>query len=139
MAAANHSLEVVEEQSVSTSTSKVVLDIKKIDNIRTLNQLSGKNILGNIIRRYLDEAKEIFETLEQASEQQQWETVRKHAHKLKSGSANLGGVAVAEICGLIERAAKQQQNDCVALVKSLQGAMADFIVELEKLEQESAD
>ena len=134
--AAQVASETFTQPSMDAMSSDVVLDMKKIDNIRTLNQLSGKNILGNIIRRYLDEAKDIFETIETANKEQQWETVRKHAHKLKSGSANLGGVAVAELCGSIERSAKQQ-GGCSDLVKSLQGALVEFTAELEKLEAES--
>lgn len=115
--------------------SELVLDMKKIDNIRTLNQLSGKNILGNIIRRYLDESKLTLAEIKKASSEDDWETLRKHAHKLKSGSANLGGVAVAELCSLIEKAAKEKSLDAEGLVNSLSGAMDEFIVELRKIEQ----
>ena len=134
--AAQVASEILTVPSADSMSTDVVLDMKKIDNIRTLNQLSGKNILGNIIRRYLDEAKDIFGIIKTANEEQQWETVRKHAHKLKSGSANLGGVAVAELCGLIERSAKQQGH-CDHLVQSLQGALTEFTAELEKLEEKS--
>lgn len=115
--------------------SELVLDMKKIENIRTLNQLSGKNILGNIIRRYLDESRSTVKDITQAQAADDWETLRKSAHKLKSGSANLGGVAVAELCALIEKAAKEQSLYAEELVSSLAGAMDEFVAELKKIEQ----
>lgn len=127
------------ETSVQLKLSEVVLDMKKIDNIRTLNQLSGKNILGNIIRRYLDESRSTVNEVVNAQQQQDWESLRKFAHKLKSGSANLGGVAVAELCAMIEKAAKEHSEESLELVNALSCAMDEFIAELKKIEQNSEE
>ncbi len=118
----------------SGSPSELVLDMKKIDNIKTLNQLSGKNILGNIINRYLDESQGTLAEIQRALTQDDWEDLRKSAHKLKSGSANLGGVTVAELCSLIEKAAKQSSVESAELVTSLGSAMDEFINELKKID-----
>ncbi|MFT4929537.1 MAG: CheY-like chemotaxis protein/two-component sensor histidine kinase, partial [Phenylobacterium sp.] len=117
--------------------SDLVLDMKKIDNIRTLNELSGKNILGNIIKRYLDEGRATLTVIKQATSAQQWEELRTHSHKLKSSSANLGGVTVAELCALIEKSAKEQSHACDEYVNSLEHAMGEFIGELEKIQNEA--
>ncbi len=125
--------------STSTSApSEMVLDMKKIDNIKTLNQLSGKNILGNIINRYLDESQGTLAQIQRASSNDDWEELRKSAHKLKSGSANLGGVTVAELCSLIEKSAKAQSVNCAELVTSLGSAMGEFIRELRKIDSGEA-
>lgn len=119
--------------------TELVLDMKKIDNIRTLNQLSGKNILGNIIRRYLDESRGTLNQIIAAQQQDDWEDLRKSAHKLKSGSANLGGVAVSELCSLIEKSAKEKSVNSEALVSSLASAMDEFVLELKKIDQGGAE
>ena len=118
----------------SGTPSELVLDMKKIDNIKTLNQLSGKNILGNIINRYLDESQGTIAEIQRAVTQDDWEDLRRSAHKLKSGSANLGGVTVAELCSLIEKSAKHKSEECAELVTSLGSAMDEFINELKKID-----
>jgi two-component system sensor histidine kinase/response regulator len=119
--------------------SELVLDMKKIDNIRTLNDLSGKNILGNIIRRYLNESQGTLAQIKQASSNDDWEELRRCAHKLKSGSANLGGVTVAELCSLIEKSAKEKSLGSAEFVTSLASAMDEFVNELEKIDAGSGE
>jgi CheY-like chemotaxis protein/HPt (histidine-containing phosphotransfer) domain-containing protein len=128
----------VPSSAESGSPSEMVLDMKKIDNIKTLNQLSGKNILGNIINRYLDESQGTLAQIQRASSKDDWEDLRKSAHKLKSGSANLGGVTVAELCSLIEKSAKEQSVNSAELVTSLGSAMGEFINELRKIDSGEA-
>jgi HPt (histidine-containing phosphotransfer) domain-containing protein len=135
--------EQIQVEQVSTPTasegpSELVLDMKKIDNIKTLNQLSGKNILGNIIRRYLDESQDTLKEIKRASATDEWEELRKCAHKLKSGSANLGGATVAELCSLIEKSAKEKSVNSAELVSSLDTAMVEFINELQKIDPDAA-
>jgi two-component system sensor histidine kinase/response regulator len=123
---------------VPARRSELVLDMKKIDNIKTLNELSGKNILDNIIKRYLNEAQETLNLIKQAVDNERWEELRSNSHKLKSSSANLGGVTVAELCSLIEKSAKEQTNASSEYVSSLEYAMTAFINELKKVEAQIA-
>ncbi len=118
---------------IAKPQAEMVLDMKKIDNIKMLNELSGKNILGNIIKRYLDESEVTLTLIKQAVADEQWETLRTSSHKLKSSSANLGGVTVAELCALTEKAAKEKSHVSDEYVSSLDGAMAEFVSELEKI------
>jgi signal transduction histidine kinase/CheY-like chemotaxis protein/HPt (histidine-containing phosphotransfer) domain-containing protein len=127
--------EKITEPNNVVGVSAQVLDMKKINNIKTLNQLSGKNILGNIIRRYVDESQSTLTEIKQAISSQNWDSLRKCAHKLKSGSANLGGVEVSRLCGLIETTAKHHSIESEALVISLDAAMTVFIIELNKLDE----
>lgn len=115
----------------------LVLDMKKIDNIKTLNQLSGKNILGNIIKRYLDESESTLMVIRQALADEDWEALRTHSHKLKSSSANLGGVTVAELCSMTEKSAKEKSLNSREYVGSLDAAMGEFVSELKKIDAEA--
>ena len=78
----------------------------------------------------------MLEQLQQASEQQDWQQLRKHAHKFKSGSANLGGMIVAELCQSIEKSAKQQL-ECQSLITQLSSELQRFIDELKQLSEVS--
>lgn len=48
-------------------------------------------------------------------------TIAKLAHSLKSSSANVGAIALAEVCGKMESAGRANTvNDCQGLLKGIE-------------------
>ncbi len=83
-----------------------VLEGKALDNIRSLQVEGGPDMLAQIVGIYLKDTPERLASLKQALDAGDAEGVRKVAHFLKSGSANLGALALAGLFKALEDLAK---------------------------------
>jgi HPt (histidine-containing phosphotransfer) domain-containing protein len=117
------SLDVFEEESSSTSTQvdedrseklkteSIVWDEKGfLKRIRNNTDLAMK-----ITKMYADDVPEIKDQLFEAIDKGQWRDIISLAHKITGSSRNLGGVNVANLTQNIERAAKAQNNEELAI------------------------
>jgi HPt (histidine-containing phosphotransfer) domain-containing protein len=74
---------------------------------------------------YLKDSHEIVDKILAAVESQDVQRLRESSHSLKSRSATLGAMRVAEICRDLETAARTQQMDqAPKLASDLKGAFA---------------
>jgi signal transduction histidine kinase/CheY-like chemotaxis protein len=86
---------------------KQCIDNKVLDNIRALDQPGKDSILTRIIDLYLNETPQQLAKLHRAQNAADAETLHNIAHSMKSGSANLGAMHLANLCKELEQKAKQ--------------------------------
>jgi CheY-like chemotaxis protein len=83
-----------------------VLDAKALDTIRALRRPGAPDPLLKVLRMYLDSSPKLITTIKQAAAGQDSEAIRKAVHALKSASANVGALKLAQLCKEVELAAK---------------------------------
>jgi two-component system sensor histidine kinase/response regulator len=81
------------------------IDLKLLDNIRSLQREGAQDILAKVIDHYLSQSPDTIRKLNEAVAANDGELIRAIAHRFKSGSANLGALRLAEICGVMESSA----------------------------------
>ena len=78
------------------------IDLKLLDNIRSLQREGAPDILGKVIAHYFSQSPVFIRQMNEAISANDGELIRSIAHSFKSGSANLGALRLAEICGEME-------------------------------------
>jgi two-component system sensor histidine kinase/response regulator len=81
------------------------IDLKLLDNIRSLQREGAPDILAKVIDHYLSQSPDTIRKLNEAVAANDGELIRAIVHRFKSGSANLGALRLAEICGVMESSA----------------------------------
>jgi HPt (histidine-containing phosphotransfer) domain-containing protein len=82
-----------------------LLDPRVLDAIRQLDD-GATGLLSQVVRIYLESAPALLAQLRRGLDGSDRELVRQAAHSLKSSSANLGAVRLAELCKRLEAAAR---------------------------------
>lgn len=90
------------EESQQEASATNVLDQRTLEKIRALQRIGKPNILGRVISIYQENTPKLFETIREAVNSGEAETLRQSAHSLKSSSANLGALRLASICKELE-------------------------------------
>lgn len=78
------------------------LDLCRIDSIRMLDPLGNKRLLHKVVTMYIEEAPRLLADIQRAARTGDMEGLYKKAHYLKSSSASLGAVRLAEHCKVLE-------------------------------------
>jgi HPt (histidine-containing phosphotransfer) domain-containing protein len=78
------------------------LDHNLLNNIRCLQREGAPDLLGKVIDHYRAEAPHSIRRLHEGVAAGDAGVIRSIAHGLKSGSANLGALRLADICGKME-------------------------------------
>lgn len=90
-------------QSMRNSpTDKSGMDMKALDSIRALQRLNQPDFLAAVLRKYLDNSRNSVDGLRDAIRANDPEALQTIAHQLKSSSAQLGAIAMAESCKELE-------------------------------------
>ena len=84
------------------ATLKAPIDIKALDNIRTLQRPGASNLLERIVTLYLDNAPRLVQSMREASAAGDSDALQRASHALKSSSANLGALELAALCKEME-------------------------------------
>jgi len=79
-----------------------LIDRTALAPIRTLEANGRPGLLAKVVGLYLDDAPQRLAALREGIDQGNAETVRKAAHALKSGSANVGAATLARLCRELE-------------------------------------
>jgi signal transduction histidine kinase/HPt (histidine-containing phosphotransfer) domain-containing protein/ActR/RegA family two-component response regulator len=87
------------------------LDVKVLNAIRSLQQEGTPDLLGAVIRTYMSEAPHLLEKLSAAVRQGNSSVTYQTAHSLKSSSANVGALTLAELLSQLEAMAKESSLD----------------------------
>jgi len=90
------------ERSESPGKGRDPLDQRTLDSLRALDAKGRSGILVRLIQLYLTRTPELLGQLKEAIDRGDATGTFKAAHSLKSSSANLGAVTLAEICREIE-------------------------------------
>ena len=86
---------------------QVGLDQTALDHIREAMPGDGKQLLGRVVRRYLDDSPRLIATLRKAAIRGDTDSLGRAAHSLKSSSATVGASGLAAQCRLIETAVRE--------------------------------
>jgi two-component system sensor histidine kinase/response regulator len=83
-----------------------LLDEAVIESLRQLGARAGNDLLGRVLEKYLQETPKIVQNILRAMTEQDWESLRKEAHLLKSSSGNVGARGLSALARDLEHAAK---------------------------------
>ncbi|WP_172657237.1 ATP-binding protein [Myxosarcina sp. GI1] len=97
---------VPETISPVSEAKQSVLDVSVLNSLRQLAGAKAQTLLTNIINQYLEDSPGRLQAIAKALEEKDAEALRKAAHGLRSSSANLGAVGIAECCKSIENLAR---------------------------------
>jgi CheY-like chemotaxis protein len=78
------------------------IDVKALDNIRTLQRPGAADLLERVITLYLDNAPRLVQSMREAIAAGDGDALQRAAHTLKSSSANLGALELAGLCKEME-------------------------------------
>jgi HPt (histidine-containing phosphotransfer) domain-containing protein len=82
-----------------------LLDPRMLDAIRQLDD-GATGLLAQVVRMYFEAAPELLAKLRRGLDHGDYDLIRQAAHSLKSASANLGAVGLADLCKRVECAAR---------------------------------
>jgi signal transduction histidine kinase/DNA-binding response OmpR family regulator len=82
-----------------------------LDNIRALSSERGSALVRKVVSAYVDDAPLQLNTLRLAIAGQDPAELRRVAHSLKSASANVGALALAQMCKQMEHLGRAEQID----------------------------
>jgi len=88
-----------------------VINQESLDNIRQLQRPGKPDLLKKIVSLYMNDSPGLLNALREALEQGDAVQVRMHAHRFKSGSANLGALRLAELCKQLEEMGRNNELD----------------------------
>jgi two-component system, sensor histidine kinase and response regulator len=97
-----------ETNNETTGTS---LNIHTLENIRKLAGDADNDFLQRIIELYLNNSKELLNSMEKAWASGELNTIRTTSHTLKSSSHQVGAHVLAELCNEVETEARNQRYD----------------------------
>jgi len=99
-AAEGHSDEPL--QQVDKPVDEPVINQAALENIRQLQRPGKPDLLQKIVVLFTNDSPGLLNALREAIDGDDAEQVRMHAHRFKSGSANLGALQLAELCKQLE-------------------------------------
>jgi signal transduction histidine kinase/CheY-like chemotaxis protein/HPt (histidine-containing phosphotransfer) domain-containing protein len=98
----------------------VNLDQQTLDRIRAMSRPGGPDLLVRVIDLYVSSSNALIDTMLAASRLEDAVSLAHAAHGLKSSSANVGALALAELCSEVEAAASAGRvEQALRLVKKL--------------------
>ena len=106
--------------------------------LQAIRNLDGaSNLLERVVRLYLDTAPVLIAQLKAAFAASDLNGIRNAAHSLKSGSANLGAMDLAQMCAKLEAAARTgsigaDAPDGGTIEREYQQVSAALLAELDK-------
>lgn len=89
-------------QSSPPKVKQSTLDVTVLDALRQLAGAKAPEFLTKIVNQYLEDSPQRLKAIAKAIKLQDPEALRQAAHGFRSGSANLGAVAIAEFCKNLE-------------------------------------
>jgi HPt (histidine-containing phosphotransfer) domain-containing protein len=103
------------------SRGEPVINQAALDNIRQLQRPGKPDLLEKIISLYMHDSPGLLNALRDALDRDDAEQVRMHAHRFKSGSANLGTLRLAELCKQLEEMGRNNElEDALILLNRVE-------------------
>jgi signal transduction histidine kinase/DNA-binding response OmpR family regulator len=114
------------------------IDQKTLETIRALQRQGKPDLLERVIQIYLGDSLRLLEALRGAFSQGDGTGLKRQAHSLKSSSANVGALRLAELCKELEAADALESPDgmdrMISRIEEEYGAVRnELTVELERL------
>ncbi|MGL5075190.1 MAG: Hpt domain-containing protein, partial [Waterburya sp.] len=95
-----------ENASLPTPTESAILDHQVLGDLRSLAGAKAKTFLAGIMEQYFEDSPKKLQGIQEAINNQDATALRQAAHGLRSSSANLGAIAVADLCKQLEDLAR---------------------------------
>jgi HPt (histidine-containing phosphotransfer) domain-containing protein len=99
------------ENRSGSETERVSIDRKALDTIRALQRQGKPDLLTRVINIYLEDSLRLLDALRHALSEEDGAGVKRQAHSLKSSSANVGALRLAELCKELEAAGEGESTD----------------------------
>jgi HPt (histidine-containing phosphotransfer) domain-containing protein len=107
------------------------LDQRALDQIRALQRPGAPDILRRIVDLYVADSTRLMVALREAVERNDLAAIQNALHTLKSGSANLGGLALARLCEEMESEARSGTVDARAKLAGIESEHAKMLPALQ--------
>ncbi len=121
-------------QPLQPKAVDAILDQGALSRIRALHRPGGPNLLAKVLGLYGSSSLTLMEELRTAALSQDAEGLRQAAHALKSSSANIGALALADLCKEVELAAAAGSVEHACLL--LDGLITEHARVLQALESQ---
>ena len=117
--------------SVTIDPAEKIIDTDVLQELKSLSETTGRDILGKSARFFLRQTPEDVAALLKAVAQADLETLRTLAHSLKSSSANLGAIGFSKLCNQLEDSARDAniENASVQL-QAIEALLPGLLYEL---------
>ncbi len=103
------------------SAPPAALDAATLEELRRLGEVRGKDLLGDVVRLFLDSAPRRLAELYAAAASDNFTAAYEAAHGLKSAAANLGATAMSTQCAMLEQvAAAKDRTQLAAAVTAIE-------------------
>lgn len=135
-------LPVQKKVSVTNAHSDIrqPLDPAALDILRSMQRIGKPSTLAKVIRLYFDSAPNLVNSIEYAIGAGDSYTLRRAAHSLKSSSANLGAMQLADLCRQLESCGEQQRCvDALQLIGPMKAEYAQVCYALQNELTETED
>lgn len=110
------------------------LDASRIDELRKLGQEIGEDLLGDLIKMYIENTPLIIGRIKEGIASNDAKKVELNAHTLKSSSANIGAKSLSLLAAQVELSAKGQIiNDLGMQMEMIEKEAAAVLLEVGKL------
>ena len=114
-------------------TTEAVIDSAALDELKSLSEATGRDILGKSVRFFLTQTPEYVSNLRNAADRSDLETLHTLAHSLKSSSANLGALGFSQACAALEASAREESIElCLAQLQSIEALLPGILRELRR-------
>lgn len=116
------------------ASNKPLLNLKQLDQIRSLDTTGGNELMRRILHAFLDSAEDNMNQLTQAILNGDAENLRRTAHTLKSSSANIGADGLSGIFRQLETFGRSgEMNSARMLQEKLQQLYQQVIPEIREI------
>jgi len=118
--------------------STPAIDPSVLDALSQLQQSGSPDLVNRVVQAYLESSRELVTKLRSAIDSADADSVTASAHTLKSSSANVGALKLADLCKTLETAARQ--GDLSAAPQLRQKIQQEYqqVIEALKLRTEAA-
>lgn len=111
-------------------------------NLEQLQQACGNDIefACDLMNTMIRDGQQRVQAIQQASEQQDWACVGRHAHALKGAALNLGAEDLSHLCGAIDDSLRLEgpppsRHEILALLEEFERLVTELKQSVERLSQ----
>jgi len=101
---------------VAARPENAVLDQRTLGSIRAMHESGSPDLLARVVRLYTSSSRDLIEALRAAAACGDSTAMMHAAHALKSSSAHVGAVVLAELCKEVEQAAEGGKLDFASML-----------------------
>jgi CheY-like chemotaxis protein/HPt (histidine-containing phosphotransfer) domain-containing protein len=117
-----------------TAESEQLIDIERIEEINRINSQSRASLLGRVVKHFRDDSPLKIAAIREGVKHRDATAVRRVAHALRGGSAQVGAVVVAKLCEHIELLANDESLDGAdQFIDALELSLTKAVAQLQTL------